>query len=264
MTDAITDRLAAAKRIARVGGDTALAYFRDLSALTIEPKGHQDMVSEADRNVETEIRTALATAFPDDGITGEEHAPVAGSSGYTWVIDPIDGTANFVADIPAWVVVLACVHNAKTVIGVIHDPIHDMTWWARAGGGAFGNDKPIRVAGSRGINNGSVGTGFSNRTAPGAVEALVAGIRAEGGVFHRNASGALSLAYVASGKLIGYAEDHMNAWDCLAGQLLVHEAGGVIEDQNADDMIANGGRVIAATPTVFDDLQRISLAAFGD
>jgi len=90
----------------------------------------------------------------------------------------------------------------------------------------------------------------------------VAGIVARGGLFYRNASGALSLAFVAAGRLIGYAEDHMNAWDCLAGQLLVAEAGGRIEAQDADAMIADGGRVIVGAPEIFDDLVALSEVAF--
>ncbi len=112
------------------------------------------------------------------------------------------------------------------------------------------------------MRDGSIGTGFSNRVPTRGVARLVAGILEEGGVFHRNASGALSLAYVADGRLIGYAEEHMNAWDCLAGQLLVAEAGGRVEPQDADQMIATGGRVIVGAPGVWDDLLRIAEAAF--
>ena len=262
MTRDIADRLNAAKSICSRAGTTALAYFNALDSLNIESKGHQDLVSQADREVEVQIRADLARRFPDDGIIGEEHAPVAGRSGFTWVIDPIDGTANFVAGIPVWCVVLACVWKGRTVLGVIHDPVHGETFSARSGNGAFCNALPIRVAPSRGINDGTLGTGFSNRSGAGNVARLVGGIVDRGGVFGRNASGALSLAYVAAGRLIGYAEDHMNAWDCLAGQLLVAEAGGVVEDHHAGDMLARGGRVIVAAPNVFDDLVAICNAAF--
>lgn len=260
--DEIASRLQSAKRICGEAGETALGYFKALDSLEIEAKGHQDMVSQADREVETQIRADLAQLFPDDGIVGEEHAPVQGSSGYTWVIDPIDGTANFVAGIPVWCVVLACVWQGKTVVAMIHDPLHEETFSAWIGQGAFCNDKPMQVSPSRGIDDGSLGVGFSNRSSTGNVARLVATIVGRGGRFVRNASGAISLAYVAAGRLIGYSEDHMNAWDCLAGQLLVAEAGGVVEDQDADEMLADGGRVIVAAPAVFTELLAISEAAF--
>ncbi|MEZ5885222.1 MAG: inositol monophosphatase family protein, partial [Paracoccaceae bacterium] len=114
MTD-LAARYAAARRIAKSAGALALGYFRNWHDLTIDVKGHQDFVSEADRNVELAIRAELAKAFPDDGIVGEEGAPAAGSSGYTWVIDPIDGTTNFVNGIPQWCVIIACVHQGQTV-----------------------------------------------------------------------------------------------------------------------------------------------------
>lgn len=262
MTRNIAERLGAAKSICSRAGATALGYFNALDSLNIESKGHQDLVSQADREVEAQIRADLARRFAEDAIVGEEHAPVAGSSGFTWVIDPIDGTANFVAGIPVWCVVLACVWQGRTVLGVIHDPVHGETFFAQSGGGAFCNDLPLRAASSRGITDGSVGIGFSNRSGAGNVARLVAGIVDRGGVFSRNASGAMSLAHVAAGRLIGYAEDHMNAWDCLAGQLLVAEAGGMIEDHDADAMLARGGRVIVAAPNVFDDLVVLCEAAF--
>lgn len=264
MTDAIATRYQTARAICHDAGAEALRYFRAFDTLSIDRKGHQDLVSEADRNVEVFIREALARSFPEDGIVGEEHAPVEGTSGFTWVIDPIDGTANFVRGIPAWTVVLACVHEGRTALGVVHDPVHDEMHHAQRGGGAFTNDRPIRVAETEGLHDGSVGIGFSNRSKAGAIERLVTGIVAEGGVFYRNASGALSLAYVAGGKLIGYAEDHMNAWDYLAGHLIVAEAGGTVEEPDADAAIREGGEVVVAAPGAWEAVRRISDAAFRD
>ncbi len=103
---------------------------------------------------------------------------------------------------------------------------------------------------------------FFGRTSAGGIKRLVPAIIDAGGIFYRNASGALSLAYVAAGKLLGYVEEHMNAWDCLAGQLMVAEAGGVVEDQDASDMVARGGRVIVATPEAWDEVLAISEAAY--
>ena len=264
MDDALNRRHETGLAIARDAGTLALRHFKSFGSLAIEKKGHQDLVSEADREVELAVRAALSKAFPDDSIVGEEHAPVEGKSGWTWVIDPIDGTANFVRGIPAWTVVLACVRGGQTRIGIIHDPVHDETHHAREGGGAFLDDQPIRCAPDARLTDGSVGVGFSGRTRAEDVARLIDGLLAEGGVFLRNASGALSLAYVSSGRLLGYAESHMNAWDCLAGQLLVVEAGGMIEPQDADAMIRDGGRVVVGAGDVFADLVRLADAAFSD
>ncbi len=260
----VANRDELAVRVAREAGALALDYFRRIDDLNVERKGHQDFVSEADREVEIFVRQALEEAAPDDAIVGEEHAPKVGVSGFTWVIDPIDGTTNFISGIPAWTVVIAGVRDGRTEIGVIFDPCNDELYFASAGLGATLNGNLLKAPGGRSLTDGSIGVGFSNRVSTRGVQNLVAALLDAGGVFHRNASGALSLAYVAAGKLLGYSEEHMNAWDCLAGQLIVAEAGGRIEDQDADEMIAQGGRVIVGLDGVFDNLRDISVRAFAD
>jgi len=256
-------RANAAINIAKSGGVLATSYFQRIGSLVIEDKGHQDFVSEADKSVELHVRAMIEDAFPEDGIVGEEHDSKPSKSGFTWVIDPIDGTTNFINSIPAWTVVLAVVQDDQTVIGVTHDPLHDETFSAVLGAGAHLNGEALTCPPDTALTRGTVGTGFSNRISTEGVLKLIDSILAEGGVFHRNASGALSLAYVAAGRLIGYVEEHMNAWDCLAGQLLIAEAGGKVEVQSADDMIAQGGRVVAGSAGVFDDLVRIADKSYG-
>ncbi len=260
----MAERAARAAKIAADAGALALGFFSDQDRLRVEKKGHQDFVSQADREVELFVRAALAKSFPDDAVLGEEHAPTPGTSGFTWVIDPIDGTTNFINGIPAWTVVLAGVQGGRTEIGVIHDPCHAEAFIGQRGQGATLNGRRLALSDTRTISEGSTGVGYSNRTDSKNVGRLVNALIAEGGVFYRNASGALSLAYVAAGRLLGYAEDHMNAWDCLAGQLLVAEAGGCVEVQDADQMMAKGGRVIVGTEAVFPDLLRLAEAAFID
>ncbi|MGP6088885.1 inositol monophosphatase family protein [Antarctobacter jejuensis] len=257
MTD-WTDRARTAVEFAREAGALARSYFEDRSSLHVDRKGAQDWVSDADRNVELRIRERLAGAWPDDGIFGEEHDPKPGSSGFDWVIDPIDGTTNFVNGIPAWTIVIAGVADDQTQIGVIHDPNVDETYVAVRGQGGTLNDKPIQVATGQSIQDGTVAVGYSNRVASRNVVPVVEALIDRGAMFHRNASGALSLAYVSAGRLLGYMEEHMNAWDCLAGQLLIEEAGGRVERQNASEMIRNGGRVVVGTPDVFDTLVSIA------
>lgn len=261
MTD-LTDRYTAARDIANKAGALAITYFSNLDQLMIDVKGHQDFVSEADRKVELAVRAALASAFPDDGIVGEEGAPTSGSSGYTWIIDPIDGTTNFVNGIPQWCVIIACVHQGQTVIGVVHDPVHDEMHHAVKGGGAFCNDRPIRCTAKTSLREGSLGIGFSGRTHIDGVKRLVNLCCDAGTVFWRNGSGGLSLAYVASGRILGYVEEHMNGWDFLAGHLIVAEAGGRVEPVDADVAIAYGGRVIVAAAGVFEAVMDLAKTAY--
>ena len=251
-----------AVELCRTAGTEAREYFRARDTLAVDRKGAQDWVSEADQNVEKMIREHLARTRPDDGVFGEEHGASPGASGFSWVIDPIDGTTNFVNGIPVWTIVLAGVCGGRTQIGVIHDPNNDETFVAVRGGGATLNGKSICVAEGVMLDSGTVAVGYSNRVEGSNVVPLIAALVERGAMFHRNASGALSLAYVAAGRLLGYLEEHMNAWDCLAGQLLVEEAGGKVEEQNADAMIAQGGRVVVGTQAVFHDLQSMANAAW--
>ncbi len=245
-------------------GVLARDYFTRRDQLRVDQKGSHDWVSEADREIELFIRERIAEAWPDDGIVGEEHGNTAGSSGFTWVIDPIDGTTNFLNGIPSWTIVLAGVSEGRTKLGVIHDPNYGETYSALRGHGARLNGQAMHVAEGKTLDEGTVAVGYSNRIKPENVTSIVNALVVRGTMFHRNASGALSLAYVAAGRLLGYVEEHMNAWDCLAGQLLVAEAGGLVEDQNADEMIRDGGRVIAGSPRVFDELKSIAAPAWSD
>lgn len=254
----LEDRRAFAVELCREAGKLAVSYFADPASLSVDRKGAQDWVSEADRNVELLIRKRLAEAWPEDGVYGEEHDPTPGTSGFDWVIDPIDGTTNFVNGIPAWTIVLAGVRDGRTEIGVIYDPNVDEIYVALRGQGATLNGAPMVVATGTGLDSGTVAVGYSNRVEAGNVLPVIAELIALGAMYHRNASGALSIAYVAAGRLLGYMEEHMNAWDCLAGQLLVEEAGGRVEVQDAGDMIRDGGRVVVGTPDVFDALVSIA------
>lgn len=255
-------RLQFALRLARDAGALGLKHFRALERLTIERKGHQDLVSNADREVETLIRDAIAREFPDDGIVGEEHGAHKGSSGHVWVIDPIDGTANFVRGIPAWCVAIACTRSGEAHLGVIYEPSSGEMFSASRGGGAFVEGRRLAVAAAASLTEGSVGTGFSNRAEAANIVGVVEDIIGRGGVFFRNASGALMLAYVAAGRLLGYVEEHMNAWDCLAGLLMVEEAGGRIFKPDPATAVAKGTMVLAGGPGVYDEIAAIARRRF--
>jgi myo-inositol-1(or 4)-monophosphatase len=270
MQDPIAHRLEAGIEIATDAAAIALDHFRRRDDLLVEAKGPQDVVSQADRAVEQFIRDRLARQFPGDAIHGEEFGRSAGTGqegqgaseaeACTWVIDPIDGTANFVAGIPAWCVVLACIHRGEVVLGIIVDPNHGHTYTARKGCGAQLNGLPMRVSQARSLVEGSVGVGYCNRITPETLFRFMVPFTQAGGMFYRNASGALMLAYVAAGHLLAYHEGHMNPWDCLAALLMIEEAGGVSWPYNTPKMFENGDAILAGAPAVVAELE--PMAAF--
>lgn len=253
--DAIAQRLSKAQEISQMAARIAMDYFGQRESLAIESKGPQDVVSQADKAVEQFIWQELEQAFPGDAIHGEELGRSGHSSDFTWVIDPIDGTANFVAGIPFWCVVLACVYRGEVVIGIIVDPNHGDHYWARKGHGAFLNERPMQVSSAKSIVQGSMGVGYCNRMTPESLLRFLKPLVDHGGMYYRNASGALMLAYVAAGKLIAYQEAHMNPWDCLAGLLMVEEAGGKSWPYNTQKMFSRGDAILAGAPQVVDQVQ---------
>jgi myo-inositol-1(or 4)-monophosphatase len=239
----------------REAGAVALEHYRNLGALTIESKGVQDPVSEADRETEQVIKDALTSRFPDDAFVGEETgADGVDPSRGTWVVDPIDGTQPFLLGLPTWCVSIAFVADGDIQVGVIYNPVTDDLYAAQRGNGATLNGRPMHVSSAKHLNEGLTGMGCSNRTTPQALGHIAEHLRAAGGMYHRVGSGALTLSYVAAGQLIGYLEMHINAWDCLAAILLVEEAGGRVSPFLADHGVTGGGRIIAATPAVYDEL----------
>jgi myo-inositol-1(or 4)-monophosphatase len=245
--DADLARLTAAEAVAQEAGALALALFRARERLTIETKGPQDLVSAADRAVEAQIRARLGALFPADAVLGEEAGFAPGGAG-TWVVDPIDGTWCFLNGIGSWCVSVAYVVDGRVELGVIADPCAGELFAALRGHGARLNGRPIRVSAARSLAQGSVSVGFSTRADRGRTLAALERLMAAGGVYHRHGSGALALAWTACGRLIGYLETHMMSWDCLAGLLLIEEAGGFASEFLAGDALHAGNRVLAGPP----------------
>jgi myo-inositol-1(or 4)-monophosphatase len=257
----IADRLSAAEDIARIAGRSALAFYGERATLAVIDKGVQDRVTEADRTIETEIRDFLTDRFPDDGFLGEEagasHDALASKTGI-WVVDPIDGTDCFVFGIPCWCISIAWVFEQRIIIGVVYDPIHDEMFVAAEGRGTTLNGQRISVADTTDAKSGLVGIGYSSRVSPDDLMRALRRLTDIDGMFHRCGSGALSLAWVAAGRLIGYFEPHMNSWDCLAGLLLVREAGGWTNDFLADGGLAHGNPALAAASGFVDQIRFVS------
>ncbi|MGU3400964.1 inositol monophosphatase family protein [Brucellaceae bacterium D45D] len=247
-----------AKEIIREAGDLALSYFQKLSTLEIETKANgQDVVSIADRDVERLIRQRLSAAFPDDGFFGEEYGLAEGSSDYCWVIDPIDGTSCFLHDTPTWCVAIALVCGDETLAGLIFDPNRDELFAALSGRGAEMNGRAISVDLATDLQHGLTSVGANGRIPPSMISGFIDNLLQEGGMFVRSGSGALSLVHVACGRLAAYYEPHMNAWDCLAAQCIIREAGGWANDFLGEGDIINGGPVIGCAPQLRGDILRL-------
>lgn len=247
LTDTCLDkRLKAAVDIVHEAGAIALAAFNAMSPEKIAFKGPQDFLTETDIEVETLIRQRLNKAFPEDGILAEESGGEVQTN--TWVIDPIDGTANFARGIPHFCIVLGFVSQNKTQFGVIFDPCHNEMFIAQAGNGATLNGKAITVASTPCFSSANLELGWSQRVPNERYLQSLQGFLELGANVRRSACGALALAYVAVGRTDGYVEHHMNPWDCLAGMLLVKEAGGISNAFTDSLDWPQGGAVLAASP----------------
>lgn len=229
---AIAARHDACVRIARDAGALALDFFRRRDELAVETKGVTDYVTRADREVEQFIRAALARAFPDDGFLGEETAAqFEGPLDRCWVVDPIDGTHNFLRGVPYWNVSIGFVAAGSTVAGAVADPCAGEVYHAQRGHGAWvdhadGGSARLAAASTRELAGSYIVLGHHDR----AFEARYFDIRRrmmEAHIAMRNfGAAALQLAHVASGRLDGFVEMELSAWDAVAGMLLVEEAGG--------------------------------------
>lgn len=255
--DGLDRRFAAATRIVREAGALARRHFQDVRGLPIRSKGLQDVVSEADVETETLIRARLRESFPQDGFLGEESGAAEADGRATWVVDPIDGTQAYLLGMTSWCVSIAFVLDGVATLGLVFDPMADELFAARRGFGATLNGRPIRPVQEARLSQGMVSVGYPKRMRPRDVMPVLEGLLAAGGMFHRNGSGALSLCYVACGRLLGYVEAHMHPWDCLAAIVVVAESGGRVSDYLTGDALARGNRIVAAAPGVYDELVRL-------
>jgi myo-inositol-1(or 4)-monophosphatase len=253
-------RLALAKDIAREGG----AMMREaLMNRTDEPvhkfKGAHDYITETDGAVEKMVRSRISAAFPKDSFLGEE--TVEDKAGATfgrdvWVVDPIDGTANFARGVPHFCISIAFVRDGHVQIGVVYDPVHDELYAALRGRGATRNGGLIRVSGIEDIGQCIVEAGWSLRVPNEKYMAVLQELYRAGAQVKRAGSGTLGLAYVADGRSDAYCELHINSWDALAALLLVEEAGGYVNDFLANDGLRRGNPVLGCTPAIKDALMK--------
>jgi len=244
-----------AVRAARSAGNVIIRNLDRLDGLAIHTKDRNDFVTEVDQKAEQEIIYILRKAFPEHGILAEESGQREGNE-YQWIIDPLDGTTNFLHGFPQFAVSIALRHKGRLEHGVVYDPLRQELFTATRGAGAMLNDRRLRVTKRNSLDGALLGTGFPFKSQQHLETYLdmfralfpnTAGIRRPG-------SAALDLAYVAAGRLDGFWEIGLNIWDMAAGVLLIQEAGGLSSDFLGGDDHLETGNLVAGNPKVFTDI----------
>jgi myo-inositol-1(or 4)-monophosphatase len=247
-----------AVRAARSAGDHIIRKMNKLPDLKIEQKGLNDYVTEVDRQAEEKVIETLLSSFPNHGILAEESGEIEGSEDFRWIIDPLDGTTNYLHGFPHFAVSIACQHKGRLEHGVIYDPIKQELFTASRGDGATLNNKRIRVTKIKSTHGALLGTGFPFKQHGQLDEfiSIFSEFFSTASDIRRAGSAALDLAYVAAGRLDGFWESGLNAWDIAAGALIVREAGGITIDYTGGENYLDLGQVISGNPKIIDEMLR--------
>lgn len=235
-----------AVRAARSAGNILLRYFEHTDTLTVTEKSKNEFVSEVDKAAEQAIIEVLQKSYPDHSILGEETGSHKGNE-YQWVIDPLDGTTNYLHGQPQFSISIALKYQGQLKHGVIYDPLREEMFSATRGSGAFLNDRRIRVTKRKGLGGALIGTGFPYRdhSHMDAYMGMFRDMITDTAGIRRPGSAALDLAYVAAGRLDGFWELGLAEWDLAAGVLLVQEAGGTVTDISGGERYLESGNVIS-------------------
>lgn len=249
-----------AVRAARKAGDTITQHIDDIPDLVVLAKGPNDFVTKVDKLAESLIIETIRDAYPDHSFLAEESGE-HGEGDYQWIIDPLDGTTNFLHGYPQFSVSIALKHKGILDQAVIYDPTRSELFTATRGRGAFLDNRRIRVGKRTGINGALLGTGFPVRKydeLDAYLETFKVMFRGTSGI-RRAGSAALDMAYVACGRLDGFWELHLQPWDIAAGTLLIQEAGGIVGDVDGGSDHMKKGSVVAGNPRVFKEMiQRLN------
>ena len=243
-------------RAARAAGNVILRNVDKVDRLNIEVKAQNDFVSQVDHQAEEQIITTLRQSYPNHTILAEESGLDDQTSDYQWIIDPLDGTTNFLHGFPQFSVSIALKHKNRLEVAVVFDPVKNELFTAARGMGAQLNDRRIRVTQQKGIKGALLGTGFPFKH-PQHLDTYLNTFRAvhpDAAGIRRAGSAALDLAYVAAGRLDGFWELGLNPWDMAAGVLLVREAGGIVTDFSGEGHYLETGNIIAAAPKVYQPM----------
>jgi len=241
---------------ARAAGVIIVRAMKRLDRISIAEKQPNDFVTEVDQRVEQEIVSIIKKAYPSHSILGEEFGAIQGDD-YQWIIDPIDGTRNFIHGFPHFAVSIAISYKNKIEHGVIYDPLRQELFTATRGKGAMLNDHRIRVSARKQLSECLLGTGFAYRhqdkhnPIPGKILDVM--IPASGDI-RRAGAATLDLAYVACGRLDGFWELGLRPWDMAAGSLLIKEAGGIVCDIDGSEDYLKTGNIVAANPAIIRQL----------
>ena len=247
-------------KAARRAGKSLVKDFREVENLQVSTKGPGDFVSKADREAERMIKEDLMGARPTYGWLGEESAPEDGADPTRrWIVDPLDGTTNFLHGMPHWAISIALEHKGEIVSAVVFDAAKDEMFWAEKGSGTWMNDRRLRVSGRRQMHEAVFATGVpfgAKKTLPAMLADLARLMPACAGV-RRWGAASLDLAYVAAGRYDGYWERELQPWDIAAGILLVKEAGGMVAPIREGYDILEKGALICANENLFAPLTKI-------
>lgn len=256
--------LPTAERAARAGAAALAPFAGRLATLAVEEKTRHDYVSEADRAAERMIAEVIRAAHPGHAILAEEELRAAlDAPEPLWIVDPLDGTTNFLHGFPVYAVSVACALDGEVIAGAVLDPTRDELFAAARGGGATCNGAPISVSTRRRLEGALVATGFPFRRLT-RLEEYLASFRAvlvETAGVRRAGSAAIDLAYVACGRLEGFWEEGLGPWDVAAGSLLIEEAGGIVSDFRGERAFLARGDVVAGPPGIQPEL-RATIAPF--
>ena len=244
---------------ARRGGAILIRNLNKLDKLKVEKKGHNDFVSDVDRAAEDAVIEVIHRHYPDHAILAEESG-ARGESDTVWIIDPLDGTTNSLHGFPQFCVSVGVQVNGRMEAAAVYDPMRQEVFAASRGNGATLDDRKIRVSGRKEIEYALIGTGFPFRQADmemgpylamlGKVVRNTAGVRRPG-------AAALDLCYVAAGRLDGFWETGLKAWDLAAGSLIIREAGGIVSGLDGSEDYLDSGHILCGTPRVYAGLARL-------
>jgi myo-inositol-1(or 4)-monophosphatase len=254
-----------AREAATAAGRIIRERFSEKKPISVERKGLHDFVTAVDREAEAAVLGHLKDRFPDHTVMAEEGSPEAAAADYRWIVDPLDGTTNFIHGVPVFAVSVALEGPGGLLAGVIHDPIRDETFHAHRGGGARLNGEPIRCSRPAGAHEALVATGFPFRELTRVdryLRAFEAFIRTTAGL-RRAGSACLDLAYTACGRYDGFWEIGLSRWDIAAGVLIVREAGGKVTDVVGGDTQLDTGDIVAAGEDFHATVLEVTRAAFG-
>ena len=263
----MNDYASIAAHAAQTAGQFIQASADNLATLKVEQKSLHDYVSEVDRGAEKIIFEIISSAFPQHGFVGEEFGDSAIQSDYRWIVDPLDGTTNFLRGIPHYAVSIALTYQGEIIHGTVLDPVKQELFSATKGFGATLNSTKIRVSSAPSVTGGLYATGipFNGRS----LDNLLSFTDCMSALLHQHTSGirrlgsaALDLAYVAAGRYEGYWEANLRQWDIAAGAILVSEAGGSVADLFGNGDFLENGHILAACPGAYSGLLDICSASY--